>query len=728
MLKSNRTKVALSLRTILKHGAIATPVFFALSTSAFAADGLTQLPLSKVLADEQEVIAQQPESYQLVMESIQTRDNDTVEAISPNSVNNPENVKRIEAILSEEDWNYLFAERDPAYTYLNFLKAAGKYPALCGSYSDGRDSEAICRKTLATMFAHFTQETGGHNAYSEIPQWRQGLVYLREIGWTEEASGGYGVCDTNTWQGEAYPCGSNPDGTNKSYFGRGSKQLSYNYNYGPFSQSIYGNVEKLLNEPELVADTWLNLASAVFFYLYPQPPKPSMLHVIDGTWQPNEHDRASGLVSGFGVTTQIINGGVECGGSSEHAQSQNRIDYYREFANYLDVPIAPDEVLGCKGMKQFDEAGAGALNIFWEEDWNWDASTPDGRTYKCQLVAYQGPYSSFIEGDYTKCVEDKFGVDVYDDLGGNVPPTANAGADQTIDATNPLTIHLSADGSSDDHEIVSYQWRQIDSTGINLNITSPNTSNTDVAVPAVSQDRIFTLELTVTDAQGASAKDSVNIVAKVQTENQPPVVTLMAPQQVDEGDTNVIVSANINDADDDVFDLQWRVSNEVEFTTAADGRSIQLNAPQVDYDTSVTATLQVIDSAQNEVTASTTLLILDVSGGGTGEGECAMTDPNASQYPAYNPTTVYTETSDPVSHQGLVYQAKWWVQGSEPSPSNEAWALLSDAELPWDVDIAYNGGEQVNYGDSRWEAQWWTQGEQPGYATVWQNIGPATCQ
>ena len=41
-----------------------------------------------------------------------------------------------------------------------------------------------------------------------------------------------------------------------------------------------------------------------------------MLHVIDGTWQPNEHDKQNGLVPGFGVTTQIINGGVECGGPS----------------------------------------------------------------------------------------------------------------------------------------------------------------------------------------------------------------------------------------------------------------------------------------------------------------------------------------------------------------------------------------------------------------------------
>ncbi|WP_239698763.1 chitinase, partial [Salmonella enterica] len=96
--------------------------------------------------------------------------------------------------------------------------------------------------------------------------------------------------------------GKDKDGDFLSYFGRGAKQLSYNYNYGPFSDAMYGDVRPLLDKPELVADTWMNLASAVFFFVYPQPPKPSMLHVIDGTWQPNDRDKANGLVSGFGVT------------------------------------------------------------------------------------------------------------------------------------------------------------------------------------------------------------------------------------------------------------------------------------------------------------------------------------------------------------------------------------------------------------------------------------------
>ncbi|MGL5335814.1 MAG: chitinase, partial [Enterovibrio sp.] len=349
---------------------------------------------------------------QIVKNDIRTLPNDVVEAIKVKSKNNPENVKRVEAIMPQKDWDeILFPERAPQYTYLNFLKAVGKFPALCQTYTDGRDSDAICRKSLATMFAHFAQETGGHNAYWEVEEWRQGLVHVREMGWNEDGRNGYNAecSQPETWQAQKWPCGKFENGDFKSYFGRGAKQLSYNFNYGPFSEAMYGDVSVLLQKPEMVAETWLNLASAIFFFTYPQPPKPSMLSVINGTWKPNERDLASGLVPGFGVTTQIINGGVECGGSVEVAQSRNRISYYRKFAEHFGVPIPDDEVLGCAGMKAFDEYGSGAVNIYWVEDYSWGGtSKPDEKSYDCQLVRYQTPYSAFVDGDYTNCVLETF--------------------------------------------------------------------------------------------------------------------------------------------------------------------------------------------------------------------------------------------------------------------------------------------------------------------------------
>ncbi|MCA0894481.1 glycoside hydrolase family 19 protein [Microbulbifer agarilyticus] len=369
-------------------------------------------PISLSALKQKEAELTSSDLFRAVKETITTRSNTVVEQVAPGLNSNPANVRRAEAIVSNQKWDFLFPVRAPEYSYTNLLRAIAKFPAFCGDYTDGRDADAICQKSLATMFAHFTQETGGHTSHWVEPEWRQGLYFLREQGWTESAANGYGICDPSTWQAQQWPCATFADGSYKSYFGRGAKQLSYNYNYGPFSAAMFGDVNVLLESPELVADTWLNLASAVFFFVYPQPPKPSMLHVIDGTWQPNGQDLTSGLVPGFGVTTMIINGGIECGGSVEHAQSQNRIDYYRHFAEYLAVPISADEVLGCASMDRFAVGGAGAMEIYWEQDWSWDPSYPNGESYACKLVGYQTRFSAFIEGDYVRCVDHFFDVNI----------------------------------------------------------------------------------------------------------------------------------------------------------------------------------------------------------------------------------------------------------------------------------------------------------------------------
>ncbi|WP_413625784.1 glycoside hydrolase family 19 protein [Luteibacter sp. Lutesp34] len=366
--------------------------------------------LSHLLAEEERLTS--APLMQLVRSSIRTLDNASVEAVTPSRPQNPVNVKRVESIVDEARFEYLFPLRTPEYSYRGFLQAVAKFPAVCGDYADGRDAEAICRKTLATMFAHFAQETGAHESWRPEEEYRQALFHVREMGWGEGDRNGYnGECQGSGWIAETWPCGKFPDGSFKSYFGRGAKQLSYNYNYGPFSEAMYGDVRTLLDAPERVTDTWLNLASATFFLTYPQPPKPSMLHVIDGTWQPNDADRADGLVPGFGVTTLIINGGVECGGHAEHAQSANRMAYYRAFAATLGVPVPADEVLGCKGMKQFGESGAGALPIYWENNWTEQPG--------CKLVGYQTAFSALKPGDYVGCVRVAFpDVEIVDDTKG----------------------------------------------------------------------------------------------------------------------------------------------------------------------------------------------------------------------------------------------------------------------------------------------------------------------
>merc|ERR1712226_1797567 len=118
--------------------------------------------------------------------------------------------------------------------------------------------------------------------------------------------------------------------------GRGPIQLSHNYNYGSFSLSAFDDMHKLLKDPQSVAtDGYLSFLAGIWFYMNPQSPKPSMHEVAVELWKPNDKDKASGFHLGFGATTNIINGGLECG--HENAKANTRVAYFKEWIKRFGI-------------------------------------------------------------------------------------------------------------------------------------------------------------------------------------------------------------------------------------------------------------------------------------------------------------------------------------------------------------------------------------------------------
>ena len=354
-------------------------------------------------------------------------------------------------------YNENVRQGDYPYTFENFLKAVAKYPAFCGNDANNSsaDLDELCMQAMASMFAHFAQEVGGHlgntNAnyvapvnntlidrnddnnddggpmkefacsgnetdgwcgdYAQtIPEWRQALYWVNESGCSETGAGClYRSCDPGTWQAEAWPC---PADT--KYFGRGPKQLSYNYNYGPYSYIIYGDVNPLLQNPAKVTEGWLAFASAVYFFMQPRPPKPSMFELIYGYWTPPATNSANDVTSkepgpSFGASIMIINGGIECGGSKATAQAANRVKYYAGFMDYFELDpelgISYDKTgvqthktasMSCMNMLAFEPNHGAAYPSYWEEDWS--------ALGQCQLVTYETAFSGYLDGDYEKCI------------------------------------------------------------------------------------------------------------------------------------------------------------------------------------------------------------------------------------------------------------------------------------------------------------------------------------
>uniref|UniRef100_A0ACD6AEL6 Uncharacterized protein n=1 Tax=Avena sativa TaxID=4498 RepID=A0ACD6AEL6_AVESA len=193
------------------------------------------------------------------------------------------------------------------YTYDAFIAAANSFPGF-GAIG----SADVQKREVAAFLAQTSHETTG--------------------GWATAPDGPY-----------SWPCTPG-----KKYYGRGPIQLSHNYNYGPAGLAI--GVD-LLENPDLVAsDPIVAFKTALWFWMTPQAPKPSIHAVSTGQWSPSAADAAAGRMPGFGVITNIINGGLECGhGQDSHVA--DRIGFYKRYCDILGVGY--DDNLDCYNQKPF---------------------------------------------------------------------------------------------------------------------------------------------------------------------------------------------------------------------------------------------------------------------------------------------------------------------------------------------------------------------------------------
>lgn len=121
-----------------------------------------------------------------------------------------------------------------------------------------------------------------------------------------------------------------------------------NYNYGQAGKAL--NLD-LTNNPDLVAtDATVSFKTALWFWMTAQANKPSSHDVITGRWTPSSADTSAGRVPGFGVITNIINGGIECGHGQDD-RVQDRVGFYQRYCQLMG--INPGGNLDCNSQRPF---------------------------------------------------------------------------------------------------------------------------------------------------------------------------------------------------------------------------------------------------------------------------------------------------------------------------------------------------------------------------------------
>jgi predicted chitinase len=245
----------------------------------------------------------------------------------------------LDALITQAQYESLFPNRNALYSFTALQTAAALNPRFL---NEGSGVQRM--QELAAFLANTGHETTGGWATAPGGRTAWGLYFAEEAGCAATQSAPSPCtyyCDSANAQ---FPCAANQD-----YYGRGPLQLSWNYNYGLAGLALG---QDLLGNPGLVStDSNIAWQTAIWFWMTPQAPKPSAHDVMAGNWTPGPADVAVGRAAGFGLTIDIINGGIECGSSPAPAEELDRVGFYQAFAAALSVD--PGQNLDCSSMQHY---------------------------------------------------------------------------------------------------------------------------------------------------------------------------------------------------------------------------------------------------------------------------------------------------------------------------------------------------------------------------------------
>ena len=274
--------------------------------------------------------------------------------------------------------------------------------------------------------------------------------------------------------------------------------------------------------------------------------------------------------------------------------------------------------------------------------------------------------------------------------GVNDPPTANAGADQTVAEGASVTLNGSGNDPDGDNDALTYAWTQTD--GEDVSLSGDTTATPTFTAPAnLSADAVLEFSLTVNDGINASAANTVTIT--ITGVNDPPIANAGADQTVAEGASVTLNgSGNDPDGDNDALTYAWTQTDGEDVSLSGDTTATPtFTAPaNLSADAVLEFSLVVNDGVSDSAAATVTITI-------TGVNDPPIANAGADQTVAEGVTvTLNGSGNDPDGDNDALTYAWTQTDGEDVSLSGDTTAtptftapanLSADAVLEFSLTV-----------------------------------------